>query len=398
MILDVFAELQRPGPRSRGYERQLYADALEQAVLADAMGFGCWWAVEHHGSPEFSYSSAPDLMLAVISQHTSRIRLGHAGVLGAFAINHPMRVAERAAFLDNLSGGRLELGLARSVPHEWETFGCDDASTRRQIPEALRLLPRMWAEGPFASDSRDLRMPAREVVPKPLQAPHPPLWVTSAHPAGFELAGRMGVGVLGTVMLSPLAHLAALVAAYRRGLAACEPVAAAVNARCAVFAFFHCAETREQAIASRAAEAALWFMNAQPDVFGVSRAVWLQTLREKLPLWNNLETHLPKGAAQIAGELDDPEPVIRLMNRLRAGVAVDPVEAYEALLPLDSVIIGDVETCRRKLAGYAEIGVDRLMCLMQMGSLAHAEVLRSLRVAGKFLIPELARERARGPD
>jgi alkanesulfonate monooxygenase SsuD/methylene tetrahydromethanopterin reductase-like flavin-dependent oxidoreductase (luciferase family) len=390
VILDIFAELQRPGPRSRGFERQLYADAIEQAVLADALGFGCWWAVEHHGSPEFSYSSAPDLLLAVISQHTGRLRLGHSGVLGAFAINHPLRVAERAAFLDNLSGGRLELGLARSVPHEWETFGCDGESARQQIREALRIIPQMWAEGPFSSDNEHLKMPAREVVPKPLQAPHPPLWVTAAHPDGFEQAGRMGVGVLATVMLSPLRHLAILFDAYRRGLSACEPVGAFANDQRAVMAFVHCAETREQAIASRAAEAALWFMNAQPDVFGVNRELWLQTLREKLPLWTNADAHLPEGATQIAGDLDDPEPVIALMNRLHAGLEIDPVEAYEALLPLDSVIIGDVETCRRKLAAYAELGVDRLMCLMQMGHLPHEQVLRSIRVAGKFLVPELA--------
>jgi len=130
MILDMFSELQRPGARVPGFEQQLYADCVEQAVLADESGFGCWWAVEHHGSPEFSYSAAPDMMLAVISQHTQRIRLGHSGVLAPFAINHPLRVAERAAFLDNVSGGRLELGLARSVPHEWETFGSDADSTR----------------------------------------------------------------------------------------------------------------------------------------------------------------------------------------------------------------------------------------------------------------------------
>jgi alkanesulfonate monooxygenase SsuD/methylene tetrahydromethanopterin reductase-like flavin-dependent oxidoreductase (luciferase family) len=117
MILDIFSELQRPGQRHHGFERRLFADTLEQAIAADEGGFGCWWAVEHHGSPVFSYSSAPDMMLAVISQHTERIRLGHSGVLAPFVINHPMRIAERAAFLDNVSGGRLEMGLARSVPH-----------------------------------------------------------------------------------------------------------------------------------------------------------------------------------------------------------------------------------------------------------------------------------------
>lgn len=390
MILDVFAELQRPGSRSPGLERDVFANALEQAKLADEMGFGCWWAVEHHGSPDFSYSSAPDLMLAVISQHTRRLRLGHAGVLAPFAINHPMRIAERAAFLDNLSGGRLELGLARSVPHEWETFGADPDATRDEIVETLRMLPRMWAEGPFRWESEHISIPEREVVPKPLQRPHPPLWVTSARPEGFEAAGRMGVGVLATVMLSPMDHLSVLFDHYRRGIEACEPVGDFVNDQRAVFAFVHCAESREEAIASRAGEAALWFMNAQPEVFGVRRDLWLETLREKLPLWENLADDSMRGGGQIDGDLDDPEPVIALMNRLKAGQRLDPVEVYEALLPLDSVIIGDVETCRRKLLRYADHGVDRLMCLMQMGHLEHEEVLRSIRALGHHLIPEFA--------
>jgi alkanesulfonate monooxygenase SsuD/methylene tetrahydromethanopterin reductase-like flavin-dependent oxidoreductase (luciferase family) len=215
MILDIFSELQRPEPRGPGYEQRVYAESLEQAIVADELGYGCWWAVEHHGSPRFSYSSAPDMALAVISQHTQRIHLGHSGVLAPFDINHPMRIAERAAFLDNVSGGRLELGLARSVPYEWETFGADPDETREQVREALEMIPKMWQEGLFSWESKYIKIPPREVVPKPLQRPHPPLWVTSATPEGFENAGRMGVGVLGTVMLTPLAHLRVLVRASR---------------------------------------------------------------------------------------------------------------------------------------------------------------------------------------
>ena len=388
MILDIFAELQRPGIRGPGFEQRLYADCVEQAVQADASGFGCWWAVEHHGSPEFSYSSAPDLMLAVLSQHTERIRLGHSGVLAPFAINHPMRVAERAAFLDNVSGGRLELGLARSVPHEWETFGADPAATREEIREALRMIPQMWSEGVFAWESERIRIPEREVVPKPLQRPHPPLWITAATPEGFEAAGAMGVGVLGTVMLSPIEHLETLLTHYRRGLGRSTPVGQVVNPNAAFFAFVHCAETTEEAIASRAGEAVLWFMNSQPAIFGVERSHWLETIRGKLPLWSNIEHHVQPGQAQDAGNLDDPVPVIRLMNRLHAGLELDPVEVYEALLPIDSVLIGDPETCRRKLERYAELGVDRLMCLMQMGHLEHHHVMQSIRVVGKHLVPE----------
>lgn len=394
MILDLFAELQNPAPRHHGVERRFFLEAIEQARLADQMGFGCWWAVEHHGSPQFSYSSAPDLMLAVLSQHTERIRLGHSGVLAPYAINHPMRVAERAAFLDNLSGGRLELGLARSVPFEWETFCVDPDATRDQVREALHVIPRMWKDGPFRLESRHLTMPEREVAPKPLQRPHPPLWVTAATPDSLEGAGRMGVGVLATIMFSPIETIGEYVGHYRRGLERCEPAGDFVNPQAACASFFHCAETEDEAIASGAGEAALWFMNAQPKVFGIPRLDWLEAIRGSMPLHKNADSGFVPFSGDEGGDLDDPMPVIRLMNRLHAGRPIDPVEVYEALLPIDSVIIGDVGTCRRKLGRYAELGVDRIMCLMQMGHLPHEQVLKSIRTAGKHLVPELMDARA----
>ena len=108
-------------------------------------------------------------------------------------------------------------------------------------------------------------------------------------------------------------------------------------------------------------------------------------------MWNSEGANVDPGIRQEIGDLDDPEPVIRLMNRQLAGREIDPREAYEALAPLDSVLIGDVETCRRKLAAYEQTGVDRIMCLMQLGELPHELAMRSIRTAGKALIPELAR-------
>ena len=139
MILDIFSELQRPQGVS---EAQVYARALEEAKLADALGFGCWWSVEHHCTPSFSYCSTPDLFLTLLSQHTERIRLGTSGTLAPYGIHHPLQIAERSAFLDVISGGRLELGLARSVSREWDTFGIDEDVTREQADEAMRLIPR----------------------------------------------------------------------------------------------------------------------------------------------------------------------------------------------------------------------------------------------------------------
>ena len=103
LTLDIFSELQRADPINPSKEQQVYFDALEQARLADALGYGCWWTVEHHGAPRFSYSAVPEMMLCAIAQNTERIHLGHAGVLAPFNINHPIRVAERVAFVDKVS-------------------------------------------------------------------------------------------------------------------------------------------------------------------------------------------------------------------------------------------------------------------------------------------------------
>ena len=391
MILDIFSELQqKPG---RTDEALLYTEALEQAKLADEMGYGCWWSVEHHCTGEFSYSSTPYMLLTAISQHTERIHLGTSGTLAPFAVHHPLQIAECAACLDVLSGGRVELGLARSVSREWETWGIDPDEASEQANEALHLIPRFWTEEPFAYQGKYLSIPPRDVVPKPVQKPHPPLWSTVARLEGFERAGRNGVGVLGTLLLAPAETLSTAFDAYQRGLDQCEPAGAFVNDQRALFAFFHCARTREEAIASEASTAALWFMNMQPEVYSVPRTAWIAMIRAHSVMWGRAGESVEFAPAepQPDSDLNDPVPVIALMNRLSAGEKIDPVEAYEALEPCDAAIIGDVETCRRKITRLKELGLDRLMCLMQMGPLSHEVVMRSIRNAGKFLIPELKR-------
>jgi alkanesulfonate monooxygenase SsuD/methylene tetrahydromethanopterin reductase-like flavin-dependent oxidoreductase (luciferase family) len=122
MKLDIFSEIQNPKPWAEGNEHRRIQQTLEQARLADELGYGCFWLVEHHAGGEFSLSSSPELMLTAISQQTKNIRLGHSAVLSPFRFNHPIRIAERAAFLDHLSNGRVELGMARSTVPEWRLF------------------------------------------------------------------------------------------------------------------------------------------------------------------------------------------------------------------------------------------------------------------------------------
>jgi alkanesulfonate monooxygenase SsuD/methylene tetrahydromethanopterin reductase-like flavin-dependent oxidoreductase (luciferase family) len=392
IVLDVFSELQRARRGDPVRERQVYFDAIEQARLADQLGYGCWWTVEHHGATEFSYSSVPELVLTVLARETERIHLGHSGVLAPFRINHPIRVAERAAFTDVISNGRMELGLARSGGTEWDAFGVDPDRSRAELREALTVIPRMWMQDSFSWKSDLLVIPERAVLPKPIQTPHPPLWQTCTSPESFKMAGELGVGVLATTLFTPLASLSTLFAEYRKGLAACgTPVGAFKNEQISVFTFMHCAETREQAIASRAAESALWFLNAAPNVFQVPRSLWIDAIR------GDLQSSDPRATrsiakTEIAGkiDLDDKNPVIRLLNRQLLGEEIDPVEAFEVLEPLESVVIGDIDACRKKIAGYRAIGVDRLMCLMSFGRIAQADALSSLRVTGEELIPEFS--------
>jgi alkanesulfonate monooxygenase SsuD/methylene tetrahydromethanopterin reductase-like flavin-dependent oxidoreductase (luciferase family) len=389
LILDIFSELQKAKPWGPAHERAVIEEAIEQAKLADELGYACWWNVEHHGAVEFSYSSSPELMPAVLSQHTERLRFGHSGILAPFNINHPVRVAERAAFLDIVSGGRMEIGLARSGGAEWETFGVDPDTSRQQLREALQMIPKMWTQESFQWKSDLIEVPERKIVPKPLQQPHPPLWQTATSPESFEMAGELGVGALATTLFTPLDSLRELFSRYAEGMRRVTPAGSFANDQRAVFTFLHCAETEQEAIDSRAGEHALWFVNTAPRVFSVPRSIWIDAIR------GQLQSNDPRAAAAVEGEdvigdidLDDPVPVIRLLNRQIAGQELDPVEVYETLLPIESVVIGDIDSCRKKLEGYDELGVDRLMCLMQFGALPHELVMRSIRTAGEALVPE----------
>lgn len=388
MILDIFSELQRARPGAPDHERQLLPDAIAQARLADELGYGCWWNVEHHGAPGFSYSSAPEMMPVLLSQHTERLRFGHSGILAPFAINHPVRIAERAAFSDLASGGRLELGLARSGGAEWDTFGVDPETSRDQLREALHIVPRAWTEETFSWKSELIEIPERSIVPRPAQEPHPPLWQTCTSPESFEMAGELGVGALATTLFTPLDSLRVLFGHYAKGQERLAPCSQVLNHQRAVFTFMHCCETREEAIESRAAEHALWFVNAAPQVFQVPRDIWIDAIR------GDLQDNAPAATASLAApesgptdaDLDDPHPIVRLLNRQARGLEIDPVEAFEVLEPVESVVIGDVDLCRRKLEGYRALGVDRLMCLMQFGALPQERILSSIRTAGEAFL------------
>ena len=201
MKFGIFYELQLPRPWESGDEHQLYQNALDQVELADRLGYDYAWEVEHHFLEEYSHSPAPEVFLGAASQRTKNIRLGH-GIM-QLTTNHPARVAERIAALDLVSNGRVEFGTGESAsitelePFErrlWTKSG--RSGRRRSAPSS-----RCSRTGGCEHHGKYFKMPLRNVLPKPVQKPHPPLWVacsqleTSRWPAARPRRARLPVPV-----------------------------------------------------------------------------------------------------------------------------------------------------------------------------------------------------------
>jgi len=389
--IDMFTEIQNPRPWTADHEHRRIFQALEQAKLADEMGYDCFWQVEHHAGGEFSLSSAPELMLTAISQHTKRIRLGHAAVLAPFRFNHPIRIAERAAYLDHLSGGRLELGLARSTIPEWRLFNVEADEARAQMQQAFEMIPRMWTEDRFSWKSQYFDIKDISVVPKPYQRPHPPLWQACSSLASFEQAGRNGVGALGVTLWASQSQVREWIDLYRQAVRSTKkPVGAVVNDQVAFFTFVHCAETDEEAMRNGAATAAAWYTSMAFTFFEAKEA-FLQSLAEqeallKDPAGGGLTAQLLRD--QAAKGIAPPNQAQIIIGRIMQGEPVADEEVFNTLSVQDSLIVGSPETCRAKMKIYEDLGIDRLMCFHQVGSIPHDKVMKSIRLIGE-MIPEL---------
>ena len=204
MKFGLFYELQLPKPYGADdwdpdAERRIYHEMLEQVELADRVGFDYVFEVEHHFLEEYSHSSAPEMVLAALSQRTKNIRLGHGITLTPPAYNPPARVAERIAALDILSNGRVEFGTGESASHmELAGFGVQRGLKKSMWEEATREITNMMVHTPYKGfEGQYFSMPERNVIPKPLQNPHPPLWVAASRRETTMVAGRLGMGSLG---------------------------------------------------------------------------------------------------------------------------------------------------------------------------------------------------------
>lgn len=376
MRFSLFYEHQLPRPWEDAAEQRLLRDALEQIELADRSGFDCVWEVEHHFMEEYSHSSAPEVFLAAASQRTQRIRLGHGIVQIPPAVNHPARVAERVATLDLVSDGRVEFGTGESSSAaELGGFLVDRERKRAMWEDAMSAIAHMFVEEPFAGWKSDhLRMPPRNVVPKPLQRPHPPMWVACSRRETIHFAARQGIGALSFSFVEP-EDAGKWVTEYYDLIASeeCVPVGFAVNPNVCVVLPMMCHEDEATAI-ERGIDGAHFFGYALAHYYGIT-------------------PHEP-GRTNVHEEF--------LARRDEQGFAREIVQADKAPLGVKIMqqglgslrgAIGTPEQIADLVRRYEAVGVDEIGFVLQAGRNRHDHICEAIELFGARVIPQFAEQR-----
>ena len=371
MKFGIFYEHQLPRPWSDTSEQQLISDALDQIKLADRLGIQYLWEVEHHFLEEYSHSSAPEVFLAAASQRTRHMRIGHGVVQTAPTYNHPARIAERIAMLDLVSQGRVEFGTGESSSEaELAGFGIDRADKRDAWLEGLETAIRCMTETPFGGvEGRFVSMPPRNVVPKPVQKPHPPLWVACSRRDTILLAAEKGIGALSFAFVEP-EDAKKWVDDYAQVIRQrCVPVGLAVNPQVACVTPMMCSRREEEALA-RGLEGA--------NFFGYSLAHYY-VFGEHVPAGTNVwEEFLERrGKAGYA-----PEAALAARQEvLGAKAAAGDHTGLRGA-------IGTPAQLREFLRRYEVAGIDQLIFVMQAGHNRHEDIMESIHLFGTEVLPE----------
>jgi alkanesulfonate monooxygenase SsuD/methylene tetrahydromethanopterin reductase-like flavin-dependent oxidoreductase (luciferase family) len=349
MKFGIFYEMQLPKPWGPTSEYDIYQQSLEQIELADELGYDYVWEVEHHFLEEYSHSSAPEVFLAAASQRTRNIRLGHGIVLMPPLYNHPARIAERIATLDIVSNGRVDFGTGESSSDmEMGGFGIARGEKKEMWEESLRCVAGMFGDEPFEFHGKYIDFPKRNVIPKPVQKPHPPLWVACTNPNTVYTAARQGLGALGFDFAGPVETGLRREEYYRIIREESEPIGAAINAQFAIVSGFMCCPRDDEAIAKGV---------PGMQFFGYALSHY----------YAGVESHDP-GNTDI----------------MRAFKSVTSVAAPEEA----GGCIGSPRTIRERLLAYEDAGVDQIIFVAQAGATQHNDIMSSLRLFASELLPE----------
>ncbi|HEV2552095.1 MAG TPA: LLM class flavin-dependent oxidoreductase [Stellaceae bacterium] len=371
MRFGVFYELQLPKPWAVDDEHRLFKEALEQVVLADRLSYDYAWQVEHHFLEEYSHCSAPEVFLASAAALTHRIRLGH-GIRQVIArYNHPARTAECIATLDLLSDGRVDFGIGEGATRlELGGFGIPAKEKRAMALEAAEQIANMMVLEPYPGfEGHSFSMPCRNVLPKPLQKPHPPMWMACTNRETIKIAASLGLGALAFSFVNPEeARTWSTIYYDIIKSEQCVPLGWSVNANIAMVSAFSIHEDRAEAI--RRGQEGFEFFG-----YALNALVAQDTVPGRSRMWQDFQ--------QKRG--DKTDRLIAAASAQNAGQAPG---------------IGTPDDMRGHLRGYQEAGVDQIIFLQQAGRNRHEDICAALELFAARVMPDFkaeaeARERAK---
>ena len=371
-------EMQRPTLD----DQAVVEETIEQCILADEMGFDYVWFVEHHFLTTFSSSPCPEVMFGALSRLTKRIRLGFGVVVLPY--HHPVRVAERVAMVDQLSHGRVDFGTGRSAPYEQTGMGIDPRYTREMWDESLTMIPKIWEAETFEWEGKFWNVPPRQVLPKPYQKPHPPIWVAALQPSTYQLAAEKGIGVMALGVSAP-SVLEPHIQQYRETIKTAQPVGAVVNNQWLSSCFGYCGEDDAATRDLCARSLKNFFGPGRPYVQDLT-----DVYQRLLEQWGGIPEHLVQNFSRYIDVKESSEGTATQFD-LSGGNALahkiweemDP----DTLVDRGVIIAGDPQSCIDAIKIHQATGVDQMQFLMATETVEHSQVMKSIELFGKHVIP-----------
>ena len=382
MKFSLAYEMQRPMLD----DHAVIEETIEQCILADEMGFDAVWFVEHHFLTTFSGSPCPEVIFGALSRLTKRIRLGFG--VSVLPYHHPVRVAERVAMVDQLSHGRVEFGTGRSAPYEQIGMGIDPRDTREMWDESLSMIPKIWSSDYFEFEGKFWNVPPRQVLPKPYQQPHPPIWVAALQPATYEIAAQKGIGVMALGVNAP-AVLEPEIKKYKAAVKNATSVGLTTNDQWLSSIFGLCGEDSKATRDLSAQSLKTFFGPGRPYVQD-QKNVYEKLLEQ----WGGIPEHLLSNFARYVDVEKTPAATNGNSAQsfdLSGGALAQKIwEEFdsETMAERGVIVAGDPEACIKGAKLHEATGVDELQFLMATETVGHAAVMKSIEMFGKYVIPE----------
>jgi alkanesulfonate monooxygenase SsuD/methylene tetrahydromethanopterin reductase-like flavin-dependent oxidoreductase (luciferase family) len=329
---------------------QRYRDTIEQAVYAETLGFESVWPVEQHFNAELSISPAPLLTLSAIAERTQNLRLGIAIVL--LSLSHPVRVAEEIATLDVISNGRVEFGVGRgSIPTHFTGYGLRQSESRERMLESLDIILQSWRSDRFSFQGQFWTVENAEIVPKPVQQPHPPVRIAANSADTFEWAGRQGYPIFVASQVNPFRKIKELLPLYRQ--------------------------------ARKAAG------HGEPQADDITLLGPLYVAEDQVQLRQELEPSIRRFLQSIATIYASAGPMPE--GRIKEVLERVRQMTYEKVCEV-MAIFETPDACVERLKRYQqEFGIGRMICWFNPGGMvAHAHVMRSMELFAKKVMPHFA--------